>query len=144
MTDVTLLDANHCPGAVLLLFKIRGQGQAQERGRSIDCSNAISNGMSTVGNDISSGDYSAGDKECHCNTKSGTKRHLDSRGSNDSTSNSTSSNNINSQNGDKYLLHTGDMRYHPCMKEYGALRDIKVDRVYLDTTYAHPKHKVSE
>eukprot|EP01033_Poteriospumella_lacustris_P015416 gene15416-11023_t len=38
-------------------------------------------------------------------------------------------------------LHTGDMRYHPRMKEYPALQAAKIDRIYLDTTYAHPKHQ---
>lgn len=65
---VTFLDANHCPGAVLLLFKLTGN-------------------------------------------KSVT------------------------------YLHTGDMRYHPKMKLYDALQDIKIDKIFLDTTYAHPKHK---
>ncbi|KAJ1398370.1 beta-lactamase-like protein [Ochromonadaceae sp. CCMP2298] len=37
-------------------------------------------------------------------------------------------------------LHTGDMRYSPAMKLYPALQSAKVDRLYLDTTYAHPKH----
>jgi DNA ligase-1 len=41
---------------------------------------------------------------------------------------------------DTSILHTGDMRYHPSMKVYPALVDTKVDRIYLDTTYAHPKH----
>lgn len=38
-------------------------------------------------------------------------------------------------------LHTGDMRYHPRMKTYEALRTVKIDKVFLDTTYAHPKHQ---
>lgn len=38
-------------------------------------------------------------------------------------------------------LHTGDMRYHPRMKDYPALQAAKIDRIYLDTTYAHPKHQ---
>ena len=37
-------------------------------------------------------------------------------------------------------LHTGDMRYCPEMKLYAALQNIKIDKIYLDTTYAHPKH----
>ena len=42
-------------------------------------------------------------------------------------------------NGLNYL-HTGDMRYHPKMKTYPALKGRAIDRVYLDTTYAHPRH----
>lgn len=38
-------------------------------------------------------------------------------------------------------LHTGDMRYHSRMKHYPALQNLKIDRIFLDTTYAHPKHK---
>jgi L-ascorbate metabolism protein UlaG (beta-lactamase superfamily) len=37
-------------------------------------------------------------------------------------------------------LHTGDLRYCPAMKLYPALQGVKIDKVYLDTTYAHPKH----
>jgi hypothetical protein len=41
-------------------------------------------------------------------------------------------------------LHTGDMRYHEKMKTYPLLQEAvlnrKVDLVYLDTTYGHPKH----
>lgn len=41
-------------------------------------------------------------------------------------------------------LHTGDMRFHTKMKEYPLLKDViknrKLDLVYLDTTYGHPKH----
>jgi len=37
-------------------------------------------------------------------------------------------------------LHTGDLRYCPAMKRYPALQGVKIDRLYLDTTYAHPKH----
>lgn len=38
-------------------------------------------------------------------------------------------------------LHTGDMRYHPRMKEFQALKSAKIDKLFLDTTYAHPKHQ---
>lgn len=41
-------------------------------------------------------------------------------------------------------LHTGDCRYHPCFESYPLLRravqERKLDLVYLDTTYCHPKH----
>eukprot|EP00980_Cylindrotheca_fusiformis_P031443 scaffold26371_cov117-Cylindrotheca_fusiformis.AAC.1 len=41
-------------------------------------------------------------------------------------------------------LHTGDMRYCENFKSYPLLQDAvtkkKVDLVYLDTTYSHPKH----
>lgn len=41
-------------------------------------------------------------------------------------------------------LHTGDMRYHERFKSYPLLREAvankKLDIVYLDTTYSHPKH----
>lgn len=63
---VTFLDANHCPGAVMLLFKVSPSGLA--------------------------------------------------------------------------YLHTGDMRYHPRMRSYPSLQGVLLDRVYLDTTYAHPRH----
>ena len=38
------------------------------------------------------------------------------------------------------VLHTGDMRFHPRMKCYPPLQRLFIDRIYLDTTYAHPKH----
>ncbi|CAJ1958948.1 unnamed protein product [Cylindrotheca closterium] len=41
-------------------------------------------------------------------------------------------------------VHTGDMRYHDKFKSYPLLKHLaakkKVDLVYLDTTYSHPKH----
>jgi DNA cross-link repair 1A protein len=41
-------------------------------------------------------------------------------------------------------LHTGDMRYHPRFQSYPLLskstKQRKIDLVYLDTTYCHPKH----
>ena len=44
-------------------------------------------------------------------------------------------------------LHTGDMRYHRKFQSYPLLRQIvqdrKLDLVYLDTTYSHPKHDFS-
>lgn len=38
-------------------------------------------------------------------------------------------------------LHTGDMRYDPRMKDYTALMSRKIQNLYLDTTYAHTKHR---
>lgn len=40
------------------------------------------------------------------------------------------------------ILHCGDMRYHPKMKLYPALQPArgKINTIYLDTTYAHPRH----
>jgi len=44
-------------------------------------------------------------------------------------------------------LHTGDMRYHPRFQSYPllqrAVQQRKIDLVYLDTTYCHPKHNFS-
>jgi len=41
-------------------------------------------------------------------------------------------------------LHTGDMRFHEKMKTYPvlskAVENRKLDLLYLDTTYGHPKH----
>ena len=41
-------------------------------------------------------------------------------------------------------LHTGDMRYHPRFQNYPLLAQStmqkRLDLVYLDTTYCHPKH----
>ena len=41
-------------------------------------------------------------------------------------------------------LHTGDMRYHPRFRSYPLLAQStlqrRLDLVYLDTTYCHPKH----
>jgi len=40
------------------------------------------------------------------------------------------------------FLHCGDMRYAPRMEEYESLQKVrgKLDTVFLDTTYANPKH----
>jgi DNA ligase-1 len=43
-------------------------------------------------------------------------------------------------NGRRYI-HCGDMRYSPRMLDNPHLRRFKnADAVFLDTTYAHPKH----
>jgi len=40
------------------------------------------------------------------------------------------------------FLHCGDMRYSPRMKEFPELKAVvgKIDTIFLDTTYAEPKH----
>ena len=42
------------------------------------------------------------------------------------------------------LLHTGDFRFHPKMMQYPLLQQASkehtLDTLFLDTTYAHPKH----
>ncbi|KAK9806253.1 hypothetical protein WJX72_007365 [[Myrmecia] bisecta] len=40
----------------------------------------------------------------------------------------------------RVILHVGDMRWHPRLGRHPALRAVKVDLLYLDTTYASPKH----
>jgi hypothetical protein len=37
-------------------------------------------------------------------------------------------------------LHCGDMRFCPSMTEEPRLQSARVDRLFLDTTYAHPRH----
>ncbi|KAK9918001.1 hypothetical protein WJX75_000449 [Coccomyxa subellipsoidea] len=69
---VTLIDANHCPGAVLLLFKT----------------------PPPPGSEFS----------------------------------------------EQVILHTGDMRWHPRMGRHPALKNERIDMLFLDTTYASPKH----
>ncbi|KAK9832766.1 hypothetical protein WJX84_012067 [Apatococcus fuscideae] len=67
---VTLIDANHCPGAVMFLFQIPA--------------------------------------------RQGSPAQL--------------------------ILHTGDLRWHSGMAEHPALKGKPLDVLYLDTTYALPKH----
>ena len=38
------------------------------------------------------------------------------------------------------ILHTGDMRWQHSMAGHPALRQLSVDLLYMDTTYAAPKH----
>lgn len=38
------------------------------------------------------------------------------------------------------ILHTGDMRWHPRMGRHPALKNQRIDMLFLDTTYASPKH----
>lgn len=51
---------------------------------------------------------------------------------------------IELEDGETTHLHTGDMRYHPRFQSYPLLskstKQRKLDLVYLDTTYCHPKH----
>jgi phosphoribosyl 1,2-cyclic phosphodiesterase len=69
--EITLLDANHCAGAVMFLFRIP----------------------------MSAGRYTT-------------------------------------------VLHCGDMRYTPAMREYEALKRHQVDLLYFDNTYANPRHRM--
>jgi len=38
------------------------------------------------------------------------------------------------------ILHTGDMRWQDSMAQHPALLKQKIDYLFLDTTYASPKH----
>lgn len=41
---------------------------------------------------------------------------------------------------EQVILHTGDMRWAAPMAQHPALRRVRVDLLYMDTTYAAPKH----
>ena len=43
---------------------------------------------------------------------------------------------------DRTYIHSGDLRYHSGMKHEAILQQLKgkVDAIYIDTTYANPKH----
>lgn len=38
------------------------------------------------------------------------------------------------------MLHTGDLRWSHKMAEHAALRNQRIDLLFLDTTYAKPNH----
>ncbi|XP_014787431.1 uncharacterized protein LOC106881526 isoform X2 [Octopus bimaculoides] len=70
--EVTLMDANHCPGSVLILFKYSDQSKQ------------------------------------------------------------------------KVVLHTGDFRADSIMEKYDALQNVKINQLYLDTTYCDPDYMFPE
>ena len=40
----------------------------------------------------------------------------------------------------QHLLHTGDMRWKSSLADAAALQGIRIDTLFLDTTYASSKH----
>lgn len=105
---VTLLDANHCPGACLLLFRV-GQGQGGESKRYLHTGKQR---MKREGCAFSAVVciYLTIPPPCVL-----------------------------------YTCELGDMRYHPKMQSYPALKQQegggnKIDTIFLDTTYSHPRY----
>jgi Predicted exonuclease of the beta-lactamase fold involved in RNA processing len=90
-TEITFYDANHCPGAAIVFFKVPAALLFHNKKEASSSSSSTSSCLSY-----------------------------------------------------EYHLHTGDMRFHPKFKLYPLLREAvaqrRLDVLYLDTTYAHPKH----
>jgi DNA cross-link repair 1A protein len=108
---VTFLDANHCPGAALILFDLPD-------GKTVPVFSNIIH-LCIISRSITTPTY-----------------HLAMRAY--PTAYITLYSRYTAP--DSQVLHTGDFRYAAGMPAMKALAGREIDTVYLDTTYLHPKY----
>ena len=142
---VTFLDANHCPGAAMLLFEVSvpacGDNLALPRTNCVAWAPVCTSmrGMPTcqvVWNPLQLCSRTATSGRPTL-SRGATRRALLTSPSHVAPGTSG----VQLADGVKHL-HCGDMRYHKDMKLYPQLLQARgsIDKLYLDTTYCHPKH----
>ncbi|CAI6007101.1 unnamed protein product [Closterium sp. NIES-65] len=134
---VVLRDAHHCPGAVMLLFRIPpaggdvGGSTAEERGRQ---------GGRGQGKFLAEGRRKSKDS-AKGEMGGGERMEGDPRGGKGEGEGGSEEQGERGEVKWRRVVHTGDFRLSPCMLGDPVMQAmVGADAVYLDTTYCHPRH----
>lgn len=138
---VTLIDANHCPGSVLFLFKTTAPRGSEYPDQVLvphhDCDSAdlLNTSVPSLCNKLRLlliiHTCSCVCVQATCNEKWNAVHYkiiVDSLHLGEASQCM------------QVILHTGDMRWHARIGRHPALANQRIDMLFLDTTYASPKY----